>query len=49
MMAESSATTLGTPATLPDSGVWSGVRWALLRDLRLALRSRADGFFEVVG
>lgn len=42
MMAEPSATMLGAPATLPDSGVWSGVRWALLRDLRLALRSRAE-------
>ena len=26
----------------PDAGAWAGVRWALARDLRLALRSRAE-------
>src|SRR4029077_4534490 len=42
MTAESGAATLDRSALAPDSGVWSGVRWALLRDLRLAMRSRAE-------
>ena len=40
--AEPVAATLGRPAPVPDSGAWSGVRWALGRDLQLALRSRAE-------
>ena len=42
MTAEPIAATLGRPAPLPAPGVWSGLRWALVRDLRLALRSRAE-------
>ncbi len=42
MTAERAAGTLDRPAPMLDSGVWSGVRWALQRDLRLALRSRAE-------
>jgi len=40
--AEPVVATLGRPVPVPDSGAWSGVRWALLRDLQLALRSRAE-------
>jgi heme exporter protein B len=42
MMTERSAATLRSSAPAPDSGAWSGVRWALSRDLKLALRSRAE-------
>ena len=42
MTAEPAAGALDRPAPSLDSGVWSGVRWALQRDLRLALRSRAE-------
>jgi heme exporter protein B len=42
MTAEPGAAALDRPAPPPDSGAWSGVRWALQRDLRLALRSRAE-------
>ena len=40
--AEPVAATLSAAAPVPDSGAWSGVRWALSRDLQLALRSRAE-------
>ena len=40
--AEPVAATLSPAAPVPDSGAWSGVRWALSRDLQLALRSRAE-------
>jgi len=42
MMAEPAATTHDGTTIPPDSGAWSGVRWAVARDLRLALRSRAE-------
>jgi heme exporter protein B len=38
----SSAVVLTAAAPLPDAGVWSGLRWSLVRDLRIALRSRAE-------
>jgi heme exporter protein B len=41
-MASPMAATLSTRAPLPDAGAWSGMRWALARDLRIALRSRAE-------
>jgi len=42
MMSEPSVATLQATAPASDSGAWSGVRWALARDLKLALRSRAE-------
>src|SRR5258705_56020 len=42
MMAEPAGAALDCPAPPLDFGVWSGVRWALLRDLNLAMRSRAE-------
>jgi len=42
MMADPAAATLRATAPATDSGAWSGVRWALSRDLKLALRSRAE-------
>jgi heme exporter protein B len=42
MTAEPVVATLSGPAPEPDSGAWAGVRWALGRDLQLALRSRAE-------
>ena len=42
MMSEPSVATLRATAPASDSGAWSGVRWALARDLKLALRSRAE-------
>jgi heme exporter protein B len=36
------AAALDGSAALQDDGAWSGVRWALERDLRLAMRSRAE-------
>ena len=42
MTVEPAVAAFDVPAPTPDSGVWSGVRWALCRDLRLALRSRAE-------
>jgi len=42
MTAEPVVATLSRPAPEPASGAWAGVRWALTRDLQLALRSRAE-------
>jgi heme exporter protein B len=42
MTAEPVVATLSRPAPEPDAGAWAGVRWALARDLQLALRSRAE-------
>ena len=42
MTAEPVVATLSRPAPEPASGAWAGVRWALARDLQLALRSRAE-------
>jgi heme exporter protein B len=42
MMADPVVALREMPAHTPDSGAWSGVRWALSRDLQLALRSRAE-------
>jgi heme exporter protein B len=42
MMAEPIVALREMPAHTPESGAWSGVRWALARDLKLALRSRAE-------
>jgi len=42
MMADPATATLRASAPAPESGAWSGVRWALSRDLKLALRSRAE-------
>ena len=39
---DSTLSGLHDASPLPDSGVWSGMRWALARDLRIALRSRAE-------
>ncbi|HKB48030.1 MAG TPA: heme exporter protein CcmB, partial [Ktedonobacterales bacterium] len=41
MIADPDAATFGIGA-MQDHGAWSGVRWALLRDLRLAMRSRTE-------
>jgi len=41
MIAEPGAAAVDIGA-MPDDGAWSGVRWGLMRDLRLALRSRAE-------
>ena len=38
----STAAAAQNASPLPDSGVISGVRWALMRDLRIAMRSRAE-------
>lgn len=42
MTADSTFAAAQDAPPLPDSGVWSGLRWALARDLRIALRSRAE-------
>ena len=42
MMADPSAATLGSHLAPADFGAWAGVRWALVRDLKLAMRSRAE-------
>ena len=41
-MSEPGVATLQATAPASDSGAWAGVRWALARDLKLALRSRAE-------
>jgi heme exporter protein B len=41
-MTTAMAATLATRAPSSDAGAWSGVRWALSRDLKLAMRSRAE-------
>jgi heme exporter protein B len=42
MISEPSVATFQATAPAADSGAWAGVRWALARDLKLALRSRAE-------
>src|SRR5260221_5952572 len=42
MMADPAAAMLGRSAHMAEFGAWSGVRWALVRDLRIAMRSRAE-------
>jgi heme exporter protein B len=42
MMADPAAALPGAAAALPDTGAWAGMRWALVRDLRIAMRSRAE-------
>ena len=42
MSAEIASATLTPAATPPDAGAWPGMRWALRRDFKLALRSRAE-------
>jgi heme exporter protein B len=41
-MADSASAMPGAMAPPSDAGAWSGVRWALARDLRLALRTRSE-------
>ena len=42
MMAEHTVGTSGQSASESDFGAWAGVRWALVRDLKIAMRSRSE-------
>ena len=42
MMAEHTVGTSGQSASESDFGAWAGVRWALVRDLKIAMRSRRE-------
>jgi heme exporter protein B len=42
MSVETASAALARAASLPDAGAWPGMRWALRRDLKLALRSRSE-------
>ena len=42
MNVETAPAALAHAASLPDAGAWPGMRWALRRDLKLALRSRSE-------
>ena len=42
MMAVHSVDSSDQPASVSDFGAWAGVRWALARDLKIAMRSRSE-------
>jgi heme exporter protein B len=42
MIAEHTVDASGRPTSVSDYGVWAGVRWALARDLKIAMRSRSE-------